>query len=362
MRVSGSGLEAAASNVVGKTLKVFFGLLMIAIVLTIGFGIYFFLELNQAPSTNADPVPFEIKQGDTFSQITDRLYTDHIINNTFVFRVRAKWLKAEDRVQAGIVTLRRNMKIDEVLEAITSARLNDRTVTIVEGLRLEQIAEQFSQAGWDKNKFIDAVDNEDWEFNFLNDKPAGASVEGFLFPDTYTIPANYTESQIVEMMLRRFGDQYDTNLRQEAGNSNGIYKTVIMASLIEREAVKPDERPIIASVFYNRLKLDMPLQTDTTAQWARDTLKYKQSNNLAEWWLPPTKDDLTIDSPYNTYKVKGLPPGPISNPGLASLRAATEPSSTEYLYFVATGDRDGSHAFAKTLDEQTQNIKKYQGS
>ncbi|HEX2915869.1 MAG TPA: endolytic transglycosylase MltG, partial [Chloroflexia bacterium] len=203
---------------------------------------------------------------------------------------------------------------------------------------------------------------EDWQFGFLNDKPVNASVEGFLFPDTYRIPANYTESQIVEMMLRRFGEQYDAQLREKARDNNGIYKTVIIASLVEREAAKADERPKIASVFYNRLKLDMKLETDPTVQWARDTAKYAKDSTFSDWWKPPTKDDLAIDSPYNTYKNKGLPPGPICNPGLASLKAATEPLSTDFLYFVATGDRDGSHAFARTLEEHNQNVKKYQGS
>ncbi len=359
MRVNGSGLEAAASNLVGKTLKIIFGLAMVGIVVAIGLGMFFFFELNQRPDTKEDPVPFTISKGDTFSQITENLYQSKLIRNTFVFRVRAKMLDAEKKVQAGTVTLRRNMKVDDVLEAVTQVRFNDRTVTIIEGLRLEQIAQIYADAGWDKAKFIKSVREETWEFNFLNDKPVNASVEGFLFPDTYKIPASYTESQVVEMMLRRFADQYDDPLRQKARAGTGIYKTVVMASIIEREAAKADERPIIASVFYNRLKLDMKLQTDPTDQWARDTQKYNQNPNLAEWWLPPTKDDLNIDSPYNTYNVKGLPPGPISNPGLASLKAATDPASTEYLYFVATHDRDGSQAFAKTLEEHNQNVKKY---
>ena len=361
MRVSGSGLEAAASSVIGKTLKLIFGLIMVGIVVVIGLGIYFFFELNQKPDPNDNPEPFSISKGDSFSTITDNLYQDKFIRNSFVFRVRAKLLGAESKVQAGTVTLRHNMKIDEVLEAITSARLNDRTVLIKEGLRLEQIAQIYADAGWDKTKFIKAVREETWDFRFLKDKPAEASVEGYLFPDTYRIPASYTESQVVEMMLRRFADQYTEALRTKATNDYGsLYKTVTMASLIEREAVKDDERPKIASVFYNRLKVDMLLQTDPTVQWARDTAKYSQSNNLAEWWLPPTKDDLNIESPYNTYKNKGLPPGPICNAGLASLKAATEPAQTDYLFFVATGDRDGSHAFAKTLEEHNQNVKKYQ--
>jgi UPF0755 protein len=359
MRSGGSELGTAAANVIGKLLKVLIGLLMVGVVVIGGLVIYFFFELGQRPSTQEDSVQFVINQGEAFSQITDDLYKNNLIRNTFVFRVRAKWLQAESKVQAGTVSLRRNMTVDEVLEAITSARLNDRDVTIIEGLRLEEIAQKFADQGWDKDKFIKAVREEDWQFGFLNDKPPGASVEGFLFPDTYKIPASYTESQIVEMMLRRFGEQYDATLRQKARDTNGIYKTVIMASLVEREAAKADERPKIASVFYNRLKIDMKLETDPTIQWAKDTASYEQNSNFRDWWKPPTKDDLSVNSPYNTYQVKGLPPGPICNPGLASLKAATEPFSTDFLYFVATGDRDHSHAFAKTLEEHNQNVKKY---
>ena len=363
MRVSSSGLDAAASNIIGKVLKLVFGLVMVGVVVLIGLGIFFFFELNQKPDTDDSPAPFSISKGDTLGVITDNLYKDKFIRNTFVFRIRAKMWQAESKIQAGTVTLRHNMKVDEVLEAITSTRLNDRTVLIKEGLRLEQIAQIYADAGWDKTKFIKAVREETWDFRFLKDKPAQASVEGYLFPDTYRIPASYTESQVVEMMLRRFADQYNDTLRTKAINDNGsLFKTVTMASLIEREAVKDDERPKIASVFYNRLKLNMPLQTDPTLQWARDTAKYNQTNSLTEWWLPLTKDDLSVVSPYNTYDNKGLPPGPICNMGLASLKAATEPAQTDFLYFVATGDRDGSHAFAKTLEEHNQNVRKYQAN
>jgi UPF0755 protein len=244
---------------------------------------------------------------------------------------------------------------------LSKVRLNDRDVTIIEGLRLEQIAATYAQKGWDKAKFIAAVTQEDWQFGFLNDKPPGASVEGFLFPDTYKIPASFDEKQIVEMMLSRFGDQYNATLRQKARDGPGIYKVVTVASLVEREAAKDDERPVIASVFYNRLVKNMPLQTDPTAQWARDTRDAQKDPNFSKWWQVPSKEDLLIDSPYNTYKVNGLPPGPICNPGLAALQAATEPFNTDYLYFVATGDRDRTHAFAKTFEEHQANIKKYQG-
>jgi UPF0755 protein len=162
------------------------------------------------------------------------------------------------------------------------------------------------------------------------------------------------------MMLKRFGEQYNERLRDKARTGIGIYKTVTLASIIEREAAVASERPIIASVFFNRLNKDMMLQTDPTVQWARDTDNYRKNVNFNKWWEKPLLKDLEIDSPYNTYKVKGLPPGPICNPGLAALTAVTEPVNTDYLFFVATGDRDGSHDFSRTYEEHLEKVKKYQ--
>jgi UPF0755 protein len=350
------------SSTFGNILKVIFGIFMVVVVVVVGVGLYFFFELGARPSTRDDAVPFRIQQGESIATVADDLQKLNLIRNTFVFRIRARMLNAEQKVQAGDFSMRRNMTVDEVLESLSKARLNDREVTIIEGLRLEQIANIFAQKGWDKNKFILAVTQEDWQFGFLNDKPPGASVEGFLFPDTYKIPASFDEKQIVEMMLTRFGDQYNATLRQKAREGPGIYKVVTMASIIEREAAKDDERPLIAGVFYNRLSKNMMLETDPTVQWARDTRDSQKDPTFSKWWTVPTKEDLQIDSPYNTYKVTGLPPGPICNPGLAALQAATEPYSTEYLYFVATGASDHSHAFAKTYEEHQANIKKYLGS
>jgi UPF0755 protein len=348
------------SRSLGAILKIAFGLLMVIVVVVIGFGIYFFFEVSSRPSTSKDVVPFSISPGESFNKVAEDLHESRLIRNTFVFRLRARMLDAEERVQAGYFYLRRDMNIDEILETITNARLVERQVQILEGMRLEQIAVRFEEKGWNKEKFIQLVKKGDYQFRFLSDKPEGASVEGFLFPDTYRIPASYTEDDIIIMMLKRFGEQYNERLRDKARTGIGIYKTVTLASIIEREAAVASERPIIASVFFNRLNKDMMLQTDPTVQWARDTDNYRKNVNFNKWWEKPLLKDLEIDSPYNTYKVKGLPPGPICNPGLAALTAVTEPVNTDYLFFVATGDRDGSHDFSRTYEEHLEKVKKYQ--
>jgi len=347
------------SRLSGVTLKIIFGLIMIVVVVIAGFGVYFFMEVGSRPSASADVVPFNINVGESFSQVTGDLYDAKLVRNTFVFRVRARMLGAEERMQSGYFYLRRDMTMDEILETITSARLVERQVTIPEGWRLEQIATRLEEKGWNKEKFSQLVKKGDYQFGFLDDKPPGASVEGFLFPDTYRIPASYTEDDIIIMMLKRFGDQYNATLRDKARAGIGIYKVVTMASLIEREAVVAPERPIIASVFYNRLNKSMMLQSDPTAQWARDTENARTNLNFSKWWDKPALKDLEIDSPYNTYKAKALPPGPICNPGLASLSAATEPATTDYYYFVATGDKEGTHDFSRTYEEHAAKVKKY---
>jgi UPF0755 protein len=344
----------------GTILKLILGFIMVVVIVAVGFGIYFFLEVGYRPSTSKDLVPFNINAGDSFSKVSDDLHESKLIRNTFVFRLRAKMLGAEDKIQAGYFYLRRDMTMDEILETISNARLVERQITIPEGLRLEQIATRFEEKGWNKEKFIQLVKKADYQFRFLDDKPPGASVEGYLFPDTYRIPASYTEDEIIIMMLRRFGEQYSEPLRIKAKAAGvSIFQILTMGSIIEREAVVASERPIIASVFYNRLKKDMMLQTDPTVQWARDTNNYKLNTGFSKWWDKPLLKDLDIDSPYNTYKVKGLPPGPICNPGLAALTAATEPATTDFYYFVATGDREGTHDFSRTAEEHAEKVKKY---
>jgi UPF0755 protein len=357
------GRLAVISNITGAIIKLVIGLVMIVVVVGVGLGIYFFFEVGASPSSNADLVPFTISPGENFNDVTQKLHKNNLIRNTVVFHIRAKMLEADQKLQVGDFFLRRNMNMDKILETVTNARLVERRVTIIEGLRLEQIAQILTKEGWEGKKFIELVRKGNFpQFSFLKDKPQGASVEGFLFPETYTFTAGMSEEDIINTMLKQFGEQYNTRLREKANQGIGIYKIVTMAALIEKETAKADERAIVSSVFYNRLWGDMRFDTDPTVLWARDTELYKKDNTYNKWWKTPiTKEDLNFDSPYNTYKFKGFPPGPICNPGLASLVAATEPATTDYLFFVATGDREGSHAFAKTLEEHNENVKKYIG-
>jgi UPF0755 protein len=198
----------------------------------------------------------------------------------------------------------------------------------------------------------------DFDHDFLADRPEGVtSLEGFLFPDTYEFPSDATARDVIARMLDTFGQRFTPELREQArAQGLTVYQAVTLASIVEREAVLPEERPIIASVFLNRLRAGMHLNADPTVQYA---LGYQGEGH--GWWKRPLLlEDLEVDSPYNTYRHVGLPPGPICNPGLAALEAVVNPADTRYLYFVANDVAgDGSHVFAETLEEHNANIAKY---
>jgi UPF0755 protein len=207
-----------------------------------------------------------------------------------------------------------------------------------------------------RQAFLEAIQGS-YDFAFLRNKPAGANLEGYLFPDTYFFGRTTTVEDAVKQMLENFDRKFSEELRQEAANLGlGVHTVLTLASIVEREAQVPEERPIIAGVFLRRLRLGIPLEADPTVQYAvgsdpESVAKY------GYWKKELTQADLEVDSPYNTYRRMGLPPGPIANPGLDSIVAVVRPAETNYLYFVAKPD--GSHAFAETLEEHLRNVEMY---
>ncbi|MDH4208981.1 MAG: endolytic transglycosylase MltG, partial [Anaerolineae bacterium] len=190
-------------------------------------------------------------------------------------------------------------------------------------------------------------------------RPEGASssLEGYLFPETYRIPADYDAAAVLDLLLITFGERFSPEMRQAAADKGlTVHEVVTLASIVEREAVLPEERPIIASVYLNRLAQGMYLQSDPTVQYA---LGYQEETD--QWWKIPMslEEDVQVDSPYNTYMYPGLPPGPLCSPGLASIEAVLEPAETPYFFFFSKFD--GSHAFAETYEEHLRNQEQYQG-
>ena len=208
----------------------------------------------------------------------------------------------------------------------------------------------------DQEEFILLVRDDAFHYDFLRDRPAEApkTLEGFLFPDTYQFALDASAMDIIDRMLRNFDERVTIEMRQQALDRGlTLFQALTLASIIEREAVIPEERPVIASVYLNRIRRGMYLEADPTVQYAKGYDPQTQ-----RWWPPLALDELrTIDSPFNTFINPGLPPGPICSCGLASIEAVLNPADTEYLFFHARGD--GSHAFAKTFEEHLENQAKY---
>ena len=310
-------------------------------------------------SVAARTVPFTIPLGATASDIAQGLREASLIRSDLLFQVLVERRGLEGAFRQGTFLLRSDMTLDEIVRTLSTANAVDQTVTFPEGWRLEEMAERLAdQTEINDLEFLRLGRAEAAafvaEFDFLADLPHGQSLEGYLFPDTYQIDGSSNARNLIQRMLRRFDEVVTPQIRADAAN-NGltVHELITLASIIEREAVLDDERSLISGVFHNRLARGIPLQADPTAQYA-----IGRTGPGTRWWKADiTGDDLRTQSPYNTYVVDGLPPGPIAAPGLASIVAAARPESTPHLFFVARGD--GSHAFSETLEEHTRNIERY---
>jgi UPF0755 protein len=303
---------------------------------------------------------FVVKQGDTAAQISERLQSQGLISDARVFRWMADSEGVAGDLAAGEYELSPSMKPSDVLAVLAAGKTKSAPLlTIPEGWRSEQIAERTSTRGVGTfDQFMSIVKAGRSQSPLLASRPAGSSLEGYLFPDSYQVDSKTTADDMAARMVRQFESRVTQDMRSKvAARGLTVHEIVTMASLVEREAVVSSERPLVAGVFYNRLKEGMRLQTDPTVQYAVASTQPDSQKRYGWWKGSLTKEDLAIDSPYNTYLHPGLPPGPICNPGLASLQAAVAPEATDYLYFVAK--QDGTHAFAKTLDEHNDNVYQY---
>lgn len=323
-------------------------------------GIYLNLRRNEIEtpaSTDTTPVPFSIQVGENATTIATRLERLGIIRDAELFRLLLRYWGVDAHLEAGEYLLRRNMPMSEIVSQLQHGRLKAKTITIREGLRAEELAHLLASEGLvDQEQFIQLVRDDTFHYDFLRDRPADApkTLEGFLFPDTYQFSVNITTTAVIDLMLRNFDRRITIEMRKQALDQGlSFYQALILASIVEREAVKPEERPIIASVYLNRLRKGIYLEADPTVQYAKGF-----DPQTGRWWPRLTLDELrAVDSPYNTFLYPGLPPAPICNPGLASIEAVLNPAKTNYLFFHAKGD--GSHAFAETFEEHLENQKKY---
>ncbi|MBE2201050.1 MAG: endolytic transglycosylase MltG [Anaerolinea sp.] len=303
------------------------------------------------------PVRLTITPGETAQAITNNLVAAGMLNDAQLFLNYLRYHGLDSQLEAGDFTLSPYLTIPELARALSEGYAQDITLRFLEGWRLEEMARYLAvttPARINADAFL-AIARRQTDFDvsaydFLVSLPAEATLEGYLFPDTYRVPQDADAVYLVDAMLANFGQRVDPGLRQAFGAQGlSLRQAVTLASIVEREAVVVAERPLVASVFYNRLAQGMRLQTDPTVQYA---LGYQAATD--NWWKSPLAlADLQVDSPYNTYLIPGLPPGPIANPGLASLQAVANPSTSDYLFFVVdcTAPTAGVHVFSVTYEE-----------
>lgn len=312
-------------------------------------------DLEAPAGSSSEPVTFVVEPGESVSSIAQRLQQQGLISDSELFRRYAQFHELDSGIEAGHFTLRRTMTIPEVARALQDAQRPEQLVTVREGIRLEETAAAVAaQTTISAAEFLGLVQTE-WrdqglvaDFPFLAEVPEGATLEGYLFPETYRLPENPVAIDLVARMLRTFDERVTPDMRlnaQERGVT--LFGMVILASVVEREAVVPAERPLIAGVYYNRLDSGWVLAADPTIQYALGT--------PADWWPQLTLEDLERDVAYNTYRIAGLPPGPICSPGLKSIAAVAYPTDTDYYFFLADCNAgDGSHLFSRTYEEHVE--------
>jgi UPF0755 protein len=347
--------------VLSKTLRaLFLGVALVS--LTIACAGYALLsEVRRPAGASDEPIEFVVESGDSTTQIATGLREEGLIRQPLLFTLLVRMQGLEENLQAGRYLLRPDMTMSEIIASLQTSRVEEIQITIPEGARLEEIAQQIGSAGLlnvTEEEFIrlarDGASFQAGHF-LLGSLPAGASLEGYLFPDTYRFAITATSEEVIETMLDRFDEQYASFETEITVSDVDVHQIVTMASIVQREAAREDEMPLIAAVFWNRLKPEYLAETGGGRLGADPTVQYVLGQR-GNWW--PELNTLSLEeingleSPYNTRANTGLPPGPISNPGLSALRAAARPNeSAPYLYFVASCGEPGAHNFATSFEE-----------
>jgi len=325
--------------------------------------------ISTPAGTGTQPVPFTIESGETAAVVADRLQEMGLISDAGLFRLYMRYNSIDQRLEAGDFELAYAMNMPQIADALQNAIVREVTVSVPEGWRAEQVAELLQQQGiMDAESFMAAVRLGDTvalgigSYDFLSDRSGRATLEGYLFPDTYRIPARAKPAELLAAMLDNFEQKVPGSWQSDAAASGTtLADAVILASIVEREAVQADERPLIASVYRNRLAGVCDADVGGAYLQADPTVQYARGRSGDWWWKPQSVEEYKdVDDIYNTYLYPGLPPGPIASPGLSALDAAIHPAETQYCFFVATGE-DGRHVFARTYAEHQINVAQYGG-
>lgn len=312
-------------------------------------------DLNRAVSSDTTPLRFAVNAGDTPPVIAQNLVGQNLITDARLFVDYVRLYDLDRQLEAGTYFLNRAQTLPQIANALTDSRNSQFAFRILEGWRLEEVAAAiddnpyFPFSGGDFLAAVGPGAPVDASFAQQVDLPSGASLEGFLYPDTYQIPAEVTTDWLRDFLTDTFIERVGPQLPIDAqAQGLTLYEVVTLASIIEREAVHADEQPMIASVYRNRLRDGMRLEADPTVQYP--------IGREGDWWPRITAANYSnVISPYNTYLNDDLPPGPIANPGIVAIQAAVYPATSDFYFFRADCRSDGYHDFARTFQEHVAN-------
>jgi UPF0755 protein len=290
-----------------------------------------------------------IRQGAGSAEIGRRLSDAQIVSDSRVFRAALWWTGQGRDLKAGEYRFDHPLTTIDVIGVLARGEVYTRRITFPEGLTIEEMAKLYESHAFGSAADFVAAARDVTRIHDLD--PDATDLEGYLFPETYALPRAASASRLIDLMVDRFRAVYREAMRAHPGQQELTTRQVVtLASLVEKETGKPDERPIVAGVYRNRFRIGMAMQADPTIVYALEKA-HRYDGNIR-------RGDLSLDSPYNTYKYPGVPPGPIASPGKASLEAALAPADVPFLYFVSRND--GSHVFAKTLAEHDKNVQTFQ--
>lgn len=309
------------------------------------FILYIVVQLMIPLPLGNKSIELEIKRGSTFRHAVDSLAEKGMLRDKWVFLLLGRVTGADRRMKAGFYPLWGSMSPLQIFNAIRSGKILEYEITVLPGDSLLEIEDKFSALNTEYGGEFQKLSGDS---EFLESLDVEApSLEGYIFPDTYRFPKGLEIREAVSIMVERLREKYDDDMTLRTVEMGLTEREVLtMASIVEKEAITDKERPVIAAVYYNRLKKRMPLQADPTAIYGVKSSKEKI-----------TRNDLLKRTPYNTYLIKGLPPGPIASPGLKSIQAALNPADVPYLYFVS--NNDGTHSFSVTLSKHMDAVKSY---
>lgn len=333
-----------------KSIKiaVIIAFLMFSLLCGFLYGLWTWIVESSNPPLGSKKCEINIEQGFNTTKISNLLKDNNIIKSSLLFRIYIRILAVDQNLKPGLYSFNGKENLREVIQQLLNGSQNTVSVTIPEGTTINKVAMILEDASVCKaSDFIESVSDSTLLGKVFNDWNTIPLPEGLIFPDTYYFTKNTASDKVAERMLRLMKHQIDRVFPSKLPNGLTQYEGCILASIVEKEAVLDKDRPVIASVFYNRLKKNMKLESCATVLYALGI--HKQRLLL---------DDLKIESPYNTYLKYGLPPTPISNFGIASMRAVAYPANTDYLFFVVNG-YDGGHNFSKTMTEHNKNKKEY---